>query len=95
MQKEMKDAQNLYIECQVHLAINTQAHLKEAGQLLPAPSSRGEHGAAGPLPGRIPAHLSSGHTCTHAFILPLPVGLIDPFPFISSSKKLWLVAKSQ
>lgn len=50
MQKEMKDAQNLYIESQVHLAISTQAHLKEAGQLLPAPSSRGEHGAAGPLP---------------------------------------------
>lgn len=28
-------------------------------------------------PSRIPAHLSSGHTCTHALILPLLVGLID------------------
>lgn len=48
--KEMKDAKNPSIESQVHLAISTQTHLREAGHLLPAPSSRGEHGAAGPLP---------------------------------------------
>lgn len=50
MRKEMKDAKNLYIESQVQLAISTQTRLKETGQLLPAPSFPGEHGAARPLP---------------------------------------------
>lgn len=70
MQKEMKDAQNLYIEPQVHFAVSMQTHLKKAGQLLPAPSSRGEHGAAGPLladpcSSSLTAHL---HTCIYFYL---------------------------